>query len=236
MPKVTNSIGTGMTERAVVEFDQCNPEDVDAQVNAAIRAFEMSSFDRISRRLTEQAVEILKAAELPSDPTLMYVLRYREDAPLIEPATQKDTDDPTGLLALDQAIITAGFETDSAEGYAGRILTRLHLSQQSLQDGDFDGALAFAFEVGTLINEASMKAVFEPDFVVAQKVRAGGRKAHQNTYGSSDELNAKHAAYAAAFDDARANGMDKMTSYSHAARKFKVNVRTIQRAVQTRSK
>jgi hypothetical protein len=235
MAKITRSIGTGMTERAVVEFDHANPEDVDAQMNAAIRAFEMSSFDRISRRLTELAVAILQAAGLPSDPAAGYMLRSTNDASFFELAEPRDVDDQANLMALDEAILAAGFEIDSAEGYAGRILRKLHLSQYHLRAGGIDDAMAVAFEVGALVTEASMKAVFERDFLTSEAVQAGGRKGHRAAYGSNEDRKAKHSAYVTAFDDARANGWDKMTAYKHAARKCKVSETTVQRAVRNRS-
>jgi hypothetical protein len=235
MAKITRSIGTGMTERAVVEFDHDNPEDVAAQVNAAIRAFEISSFDRISRRLTELAVAILQAAGLPSDPAAGYMLRSTNGASFIELAEPRDVDDQANLMALDEAILAAGFEIDSAEGYAGRILRKLHLSQSRLRAGEIDDAMALAFEIGGLVTEAGMKAVFEPDFRLGEKVRAGGAKGHENAYGSPEERKTKYASYVAAFDDARTKGMDKMTAYKHAARKCGVKPRTIQRSVRNRS-
>ncbi len=221
-----------MTERAVVEFDHRNPDDVAAQVNAAVTALDMSSFDRISRRLTEHAVAILEAAEVPPDPTLMYVLRCSEEPPFIEVATQKDIDDEAVLLALDQAIAVAGFEPDSAEGFASRILTRLHLSRQLLERDDADGAMAFAFEIGALVTEASMKAVFERDFLVGEKVIAGGRMGHRQAHGTSEEKQAKQASYVAAFEAALAKGDGKMVAYRTAAKQCKVDVATIRRAIR----
>jgi hypothetical protein len=223
-----------MTERAVVEFDHAKPEDVGAQINAAIRAFEMSSFDRLFRRLTELAGAILEAAEIPSDPRVMYVMGDNEGVPFIEPAKLKDVSERKDLLSLDQAVLALRFKQDSAEGYAGRILTKLHLSRQLLQDGDAETAMALAYEVGALVTEASMKAVFEPDFITGEKVRAGGTKGHQNAYGSKEERIAKYATYVAAFEKERRNGVSKMFAYEIAARKCHVSETTIQRAVRTR--
>jgi hypothetical protein len=160
----------------------------------------MRSFDRISRRLTKLAAAILEVAELPTDGAVMYVLRDNEGARFIELATRQDLDGQTALLALDQAVTAAGFEQDSAEGYAGRILTKLHLSRELLNRGDTDNAFALAFELGTLVTEATMKAVFEPDFLMAEKVQAGGRSGHTQRYGTPEQKRAKHARYVAAFE------------------------------------
>jgi hypothetical protein len=232
MPKRTDTLGTGMTERAVVKFDHGNPDDAAAQVNAAIRAFEMSSFDRISRRLTELAVAILQAAGLPSDPTAGYMLRTTDGASFIEPADPRDVDDQASLMALEEAIPAAGFEIDSAEGYAGRILRNLHLSQAHLQAGGIDDAMALAFEVGALVTEASMKAVFERDILVGEKVIAGGRMGHRQAHGTSEEKQAKQASYVAAFEAALAKGDGKMVAYRTAAKQCKVDVATIRRAIR----
>jgi hypothetical protein len=65
MPKVTKTTGSGMTERGVVEFDWSQPEDVQAQVRAAVVTFDRSSFERLSRRLIALASVILEEASLP---------------------------------------------------------------------------------------------------------------------------------------------------------------------------
>ena len=53
MPKIRRPIGTGMTKRGTVTFDWDNPADVEVQVEAAIDAFEQSSFERLSRRIMD---------------------------------------------------------------------------------------------------------------------------------------------------------------------------------------
>ena len=46
MPKITGTIGTGMTKRAVVEFDWNTPGDLDVQIAGGIESVDRSSFGR----------------------------------------------------------------------------------------------------------------------------------------------------------------------------------------------
>jgi hypothetical protein len=72
MPKLTDTIGSGMTERVVVEDDWTAPGDVGAQVQGAIATFQRPSFAKPFERLTQLAAAILDKADLPSDHERLY--------------------------------------------------------------------------------------------------------------------------------------------------------------------
>src|SRR5690606_21593713 len=53
VPQHRKTIGTGMTARAVVTFDIGDRGDVEALVDAAIASFDRTSFQRLSRRISD---------------------------------------------------------------------------------------------------------------------------------------------------------------------------------------
>ncbi len=237
MPKVVTTTGSAMTLRAVVQFDWAQPGDADAQVGAAIAAFDRTSFDRLSRRLWELATPILTASELPSDPERAYVVRPDGTWLLLDETVDCEAEERrgSGLLPLDQAVLRLGHEPDSPEGYAARVLRTLSLARQQLEAGNLDDAMALAFAAGELVTEAAMKGVFERDVLVGEKVRAGGRRAHEQTYGTDEEKQAERADYLAVFDQEVARGSAKMKAYKAVAKRFGVSEVTIRRAVSKRS-
>jgi hypothetical protein len=224
-----------MTQRGVVQFDWEQPGDADAQVRAAISAFERTSFDRLSRRLAELATPILTASELPSDPERAYVVRPDGTWMLLDERGDLEAEGDSDLLPLDQAVLRLGHEPDSPQGYAARVLCTLSQARQQLEDGHLDDAMALAFGAGELVNEAAMKGAFEPDVLVGEKVRAGGRRAHEQTYGTDEEKQAERADYLAAFDQEIAQRAGKMKAYASVAKRFGVSEVTIRRAVSKRS-
>ena len=72
--------------------------------------------------------------------------------------------------------------------------------------GHHDEAMAVAFALGELVNEAGMKEIFEQDVDAGERVREGGRRAHAETYGTENEIQARYAAYAAAIEKFVAQG------------------------------
>ena len=228
MPKVTKTVGSGMTERGIVHFDWYEPGDVDAQVRAAIEASDRSSFQRMSRRLGDLATSILVEAELPSDPDKEYLVGPDSALPALEgEVSQLDAD----WLPLDVAVIACGHAPDSPQGYAAAVLMLLRSARQQLQAGSFDEAMATAVAIGEVVNEAGMKDMFEKDFLAGEKVRAGGRRAHEQTHGTQEEKDARRAAYLQAYDSERAEGANKTNAYKVVAKTFHVHPITVRRAV-----
>ena len=208
-----------MTERGIVHFDWDEPGDADAQIRAAIEASDRSSFQRMARRLGDLATGILAEAELPSDPDKEYLVRP-----------------DSALLPLDAAVMAFGHAPDSPQGYAAAVLMLLRSARQQVQAASFDEAMATAVAIGEVVNEASMKDMFEKDFLAGEKVRAGGRRAHEQKYGTREEQDAKRADHLREFDAALARGLSRMNAYQEAARRRGVKVRTIQRAVAARNR
>lgn len=234
MPRLTRTTGTGMTQRGVVEYDWSEPGDAGAQVEAAVAAFERSSFSRISGRLAQLAKSILDKARLPSDPERAYVIRADGTWATLDETTDLEAERESNLLPIDQAVLRWGSEPDSPQGYAARVLRALSLAWHELEAGHLDEAMALSFAAGELVNEAGMKDVFEPDVLVGEKVRAGGRRAHEQTYGTDEEKQAERADYLAGFDQEIARGSGKMKAYEAVAKRFAVSAVTIRRAVATR--
>ena len=90
-----------------------------------------------------------------------------------------------------------------------QVLMYLAAAKMHFLAGQHDEAMASAFRLGELVNEAGMKEVFEPDVDIGERVREGGRRAHVETYGTEKEIQARDATYAAAIKNSwRKEGAD----------------------------
>lgn len=233
MPKITGRLGTGMTERGVVRFDTEDPGDIHGVIAAGVHALDRSSFERLSRRLGDLARQLLEKVGLPSDAEGEYLVTADDAWPNVK--GEAEIEDAI-RLPLAAAVQGCGYPPDSPQGYATRLLTLFAAARQQLGAGHLDDAMALAFAAGELVNEAGMKEMFEKDFLAGERVHAGGRKSHVQTYGTEEEKAARWANYVAAFDDARIDGLGMMEAYAYAAKKFGVDDRTIRRAVKRRNK
>lgn len=234
MPKITRTIGDGMTERGVVEFDWAEADDVQALIRAATETSAQSSFDRLSRTLEALARQILEGAELPSDPGASYLVTPDGAWAAIDDQMYLDAELHDADLPLDLAVPFCGYPSDSAEGYAARVLMLLQKARQQQEAGSIDEAMALAFAVGELANEAGMKDLFEADFIVGAKLRAVGRSALERQHGTPEERAARREDYLREFDRLRAAGTKKTLAYELTAEKFGVNEKTVRRAVRSR--
>ena len=230
MAKITKVVGTGITRRGIVEFDWDVPGDVDLQIQAAIETFNRSSFERLSRQLKEFAGRILADAELPHDPESTYAVTEDGAWIVVNGAAR-----PEGL-PLPSLVQLCGYQADSPQGYAAELLMILSAAKAHLRSGTVDDAMALAFAAGELVKEAGIKEMWEADAVAGEKVREGGRAAHERTYGTEEEKAAKRADYLREFDAALARGLSRMDAYKEAARRCGVSVRTIERAVAARNR
>ncbi|MCZ4263020.1 MULTISPECIES: hypothetical protein [Limimaricola] len=235
MPKITRTTGSGMTERAVLKFDPTDTDDIQRMIRAAIETFERSSFDRVSRKLEMLAKQILESAGLPSDPAVSYLVTPDGAWAVVDDQMYLDAELHNADLPLDLAVPFCGYPSDSAEGYAARVLMLLQKARRQQKAGSIDEAMALAFEVGALANEAGMKDLFEADFLVGAKQRAIGHKALEKQHGTPEERAARRGAYLQEYDRLRANGVRKTLACELTAEKFRVSAKTIQRAVKLRS-
>ncbi len=230
MPKIRRPIGTGMTKRGTVTFDWDNPADVEVQVEAAIDAFEQSSFERLSRRIMDHARAILAAAGLPTDVNGVYALAEDRSWTQVEkiPRSRARKQRP---LSLPQLVVLRGHASDSPEGYAVSLLFLINRANRLAAAGAIDEAMATAFTAGQQINEAAMKEIWEADALRGEKVLESARRGHAEVHGSEEAKTRRRAAYVRAFEAERKKGQSKMEAYEAVARQFDVDPRTIQRAV-----
>lgn len=235
MPKLTDKIGSGMTERRVVEYDWDVPGDVDAQIQAAITTFQRSSFAKLFEHLTQHAAAILDKADLPSDPEKLYLFSREEGWAAIEEDMDLGPEWAEAHLTLGKVMEFCKVPPDSPEGYAVRVIMLLRTAQEQLQAGSTDDAMASAFAAGALVNEAGMKEMFEPDFLTGEKVREGGQKGQAGKHGTAADRAAKRRRYTRAFDIAMEKGVGRMEAYLRAAEVCRVSEVTIRRAVAART-
>jgi hypothetical protein len=220
MPRVQRHIGDGITRRAILELHAGNSEDLKIMEQAAIAALDLTSFDRLSRKLKESANGILRESALDLDAEALSCLGKRIRG---EP------------LTVTERLLLAGypwqiFEEDTPEGYSVRILLQIDKALSFRKSGQIDEAMAAAFQTGQLVAEASYKAAWEPDALRGAKVAEGGRRGHAAAYGSEDEHRDVQAAYVASFEKFRAERQPVMSAMKAAAKLHGVSTKTIERA------
>ena len=121
-------------------------------------------------------------------------------------------------LPLGAAVLACGYPEDSPEGYAASVLVRLSAADHQARAGDVDEAMALAFAAGELATEAGMKATSEEDFLIGEKVRAGGRAASRSTHGSEEARAARRDTLVKAFDLLVEQGAGPMAAYRAVAK------------------
>ena len=235
MPKITRKLGSGMTERGIVEFDWVVPGDLQAQIRAAIETFERSSFQRLSHSLTELATAILDEAGLPADPEKQYLVSSEEGWAVIEVETDLSPELADAHLSFSKVMEIYRVPPDSPEGYAARVLLLLQRAKDQLQAGVTDDAMATSFAAGELVTEAAMKGLFEKDYLSGAEARERMRKVHEETYGTPEKMEARDEAIRRAVDTALAKGFPKMKVYKAAAMQFRTGVSTIRRVVRKKA-
>lgn len=214
MAKVRRTLGTGITKRAEIAFDQSLPNDLQLQIDAAVRTAMRASFQHLSAQIIEDAERILTASGLPTDPRKEY---------------QPSLD--TAFVMLPDLVELLGHQPDSPEGYAARLLVLIDLAQRQASTATPDEAMATAFVIGELLHEAQFKEVWEPDALRGEKVVAGAKAGHETVHGSAAAKSAARLRYVRAFEHEQAQGLSKMDAYRVVAKQFGVDVRTVRRAI-----
>jgi hypothetical protein len=135
-------------------------------------------------------------------------------------------------LSLSELVLQLGFESDSSEGYAARLLSLIDETLRLRHTDQLDEAMAMAFAVGELITEAWMKETWEPDALRGEKILESARLGQAQVYGSEEAKAARRDAYVRTFRKRIADGLRLMAAYKATAKKHGVSPRTIQRAVE----
>ena len=229
------TVGSGMTEHAIVEFDWSDPADLEAHIRAAIRTLEQTSFDHLSKQIVRHAVQILSQAGLPTETTHTYVIPEAKKWALFKRGNSSKISKHQGLSLLD-LVLQLGCMPDSPEGYAARLISLIDDAHSLLQSGQLDEAMAKAFAVGELINEAWMKEVWEQDALRGVKILESARSGHEAIHGTEEAKTARRKAYLMTYNKSIANRLSRMAAYKTAAKQHGVSERTIQRAVAASSR
>jgi len=231
MRRTNKTVGTGITKRAIVAFDWNDPADVDAQIQAAIMTFERTSFERLSKRIVGHAVRILEQAGLPTETEGAYAIVGAKSWTRLKKNHRSKHGKQQGL-SLSELVLRLGCMSDSPEGYSARLISLIDEARRLRDDGQVDEAMAKAFAVGELINEAWIKEVWEQDALRGVKLVEGGRLGHEMVHGTEDAKAARRNAYQRTYRQGLAEGLSRMAAYEVAAGKHGVSKRTIQRAVK----
>lgn len=183
-------------------------------IQAAVHTVMRASFKHLSDQVVEDATRILVAANLPTDPGKEY-----------------QTSPDAAFVMLPDLVELMGYQSDSPEGYAARLLVLIDLARRQAHSCATDEAMATAFVIGELLHEAQFKEVWEPDALRGEKVLAGAKAGHETVHGSAAAKSASRLKYVGAFEHAQSRGLSKMAAYSAVAKQFGVDVRTVRRAV-----
>ncbi len=231
MRRTNKTVGTGMTKRTIVTFDEDDPADVDAQIQAAIMTFERTSFDRLSKRIVSHAVQILAQAGLPTEMGDAYAIAGAKSWTRLKQNRRSKRAKRQGL-SLSELVLQLGCMSDSPEGYAARLISLIDEARRLRDDGQVDEAMAKVFAVGELINEAWIKEVWEPDALRGVKLVESARLGHEAVHGTEEAKAARQDLYLGTYRQSLAEGLPRMAAYEAAAKKHGVSTKTIQRAVK----
>lgn len=207
------TVGSGLSERAIVQFDTSDPEDFECVRRAASDTLDRMSFERICKRNKKISKDILKAEGLPHEASKQYELDGE-------------------LYSLDQVVLANGHKPDSLAMYAASILMMIEKAFALFREGDVDQALAAVFALGELVAEAGIKEVWEDDAIRGDKVLRAARLGHAMEHGDAAAVARRRQAQAASFERHLKQGRGKMDAYRAAADEHGVDPRTIQRAVK----
>jgi len=230
MPKIKGTQGTGVTERAILEFDWNNAADLDAAVSAAATTLESSSFQHGSKRIEALAKKILTDAGLPNEVRVPYRLGSDGKWQAVGRIPRRKTDQEKLRLHSDM-VAALGYGIDSPQGYASEILLLIEKARILQRKGRVDEAMAAAFDAGALVSEAAFKDVWEVDALRGLKVHEGARAGHEQVHGTKEDKVRRNVERVEAFNAARKEGLSKMAAYEAAAEQLGEDPRTIQRAV-----
>ncbi len=229
--RTNKTIGTGITKRELVQFDTDTPSDVGELIRAIAWANMYSSFDLLSKKITDDATNILIQAGMPTDRTINYYISEAKKWVPLKPGRRRKSRAHVHFSHL-ELVLQIGHEADSAVGFAARLLEHIDEARRLKAEGQFDEAMAMAFAIGGLLKEASMKEVWEPEALLGLKVKMGGRAGHEAKYGTDEEKALLQSAYVETFDQNIAKGLRRMAAYDATRKRHKVSLRTIQRAVK----
>lgn len=165
MPTIKKS-GTGITQREHATYNLEDPEDVDAAI-AAIDSLGRDWFWTSIERLEATARRILERHGLPTHPKELYV----QTAKGWRSATKREVSSIRPLFSLEATVRAAGLSNDSPAGYAARSLTLAWYLRGQIDRADAKSAAAFAYDLGHLIAESSMKFRWEPSAITGKKQR-----------------------------------------------------------------
>lgn len=232
MPEAIKTVGTGMTECMLLQFDTSDPADLDALVNAAAHSMRKTSFRSLAENLKEISIGILKEEGLPYDPKVGYRLA---DASVPTGSASsmraaKGAGEP--VYSLQELPLQLGYEPDSPVMFAAAILAMIERTFAFAREGDIDQTLAAAFAVGELVTLVGVKEVWEADAIRGDKVLRAAKQGHAMEHGDAAEVARRRQAQAASFEHHLKQGLGKMDAYEAAAKEHGVGARTIQRAVK----
>jgi hypothetical protein len=169
--------GTGITEREIYNLEII-PETLPTDDKRALQdqveqLLKDTDFSTRLHSLEQRAKRVLDDAGLPS--TVPYT--FTPDGEWL-PISNRENVTPEGNgLARPYGISNRiarwtecnGFEPDSAEGYAARILDRILLIRACLETGNSEQACSESINLGELLREVSIKANWECDALHGRK-------------------------------------------------------------------
>jgi hypothetical protein len=119
------------------------------------------------------------------------------------------------------------YKTDTRANFAMRILRLHRLALVERDRGKIDGAMQYALALGRTYTAAVMKVAWEEDALTGQRIREGGRKGHDATYGSTSK---RYGPYLATFEALQSDGLSVSQAQRQAAAIHGVATKTIYRA------
>ena len=180
--------GTDTTRRAHDSYDLSNDADLKNAVDRLHQSTQATTLDRV-RQVAVMAAGFLQRKGLPSEDRL-YV---REDDGRWRPADKNDAH--RAQFSLRGLVEQAGFEEDSAVGYAARVVNLSRFLVGAIERGDARAAAMFGYDLGSLIAESRFKFRWEADALHGRARRdASKRQGKKNITDYNERMKPKNAA------------------------------------------
>ena len=221
MVKVVGTIGTGITEQAILRMDVAEG-DLSAIVRAANHTMAMEYFSTASRVIANTAKNVLEEFNLPSDPRGVYALRGGEWGQI-----EGQISPPGDYDSFFAVFMRLGIPTDSQVVFAARALVLIEQIRSSPDRPD--ESLARAIKLGEIVQEAKFKAAWEQDALRGAAIHRAAKAGDEAAHGTKEHREFANSRIRQMVQDHVASGMTRAAAYRAVSAATGLHPKTVER-------
>lgn len=221
MAKTVGTIGSGITEQAILKLDVAEG-DLAMIVRAANHTMAMETFSTASKVISYTAKNVLEAHNLPSDPRGIYVLRGSEWGQIEGKASR-----PGNYQSFLAVFVRLGIPPDHAAGSAAQALVLIE--QIRGKSNNPDEALALAIKLGEITEQAKFKAAWEDDALRGAAIQQAAEKGDLMANGSRELRQNRAEAIRQQVEAEIKRGLKRTAAYKKVAKTIGKAPKTVER-------